>query len=71
MSGGPEHVGEAHEEWSPVGLVCSILMATLATSFNAPWGHHGCNDPRADNPDACKVATGVVPIAAGIACAFL
>lgn len=70
-SEGSERVGEAEERWSPAGVVCSILMAAIASSFNWPWGREGCNSPRAEHPNACKVMTAVVPAAIGIACAFL
>jgi hypothetical protein len=63
-----EAVGEAHQPLTPAGLICGVLMTGISAGFNWPWGHEGCNAPRAERPDACKVATFGVPTVAAILC---
>jgi hypothetical protein len=54
---GDERVGAAREPWSPVGLVCGIITASLGLAFNPPGAQWGCKDPRAEHPRACEAAT--------------
>lgn len=64
-------IGEARQEWSPVGLACSLLLFGAASAFNWPWGQEGCNNPRADNPEGCRAVTGLGLGALGLLCAFI
>lgn len=66
-----ERIGEAPQEWSPVGLACSLLLFGTASAFNWPWGKEGCNNPRADNAEGCRAATGLGLGALGLLCAFI
>lgn len=66
-----EPTGEARGEWSPVGLVCSLLMFGAASAFNWPWAKEGCNNPRANDPAACQAATGLGFGALGVLCSLI
>jgi hypothetical protein len=71
LSGAGEAVGEAREPFSPVGAACSVITLALGLIFNWPGGHHGCDDPRAENRGACRAATAGGSIGLGIACWFI
>jgi hypothetical protein len=66
-----EHVGAAREPWSPVGIACGIIAASLGLAFNPPGAQFGCKDPRAEHPGACEAATAGGAAALGILCAFI
>jgi len=66
-----EPVAEAQQRWSPVGFACSFLMASAALAFNPPGAKFGCNDPKANNPDACAKATTWGLGGLGMLCCFI
>jgi hypothetical protein len=70
-SWGGEPMGEAKQKFSPVGAACSLVTLGLGLIFNWPGGKHGCDDPNASNPGACRAVTAGSSIGLGIACWFI
>jgi hypothetical protein len=67
-----ERIGVAQDPWSPFGLACGIVAASLGLAFNWPFGGHaGCKDPHAANPGACEAVTGGGSVALGLLCALI
>jgi hypothetical protein len=71
-SSGAERVGAARAPWSPVGVACGVITASLGLAFNWPFGGQvGCKDPRANNPRACEALTSGGSVALGLLCALI
>ena len=66
-----EAVGEVRQPWSLVGVACSLVTTGLGLAFNWPGSRTGCNDPRANHPDACAKVTTLGAAALGVVCWFL
>jgi hypothetical protein len=64
---GGERTAEARQPWSLLGLGRSILLLGAGIFFNRV----GCNNPRADNPDACRNVVDFGFGGLGVLCAFL
>jgi hypothetical protein len=69
--GGGEPISEAQQQWSPVGLACTVLMTAAGLAFNWPGSKQGCNDPHASNPGACAKVTSFGFGGLGVLCTFI
>jgi hypothetical protein len=66
-----EPIAEARQRWSPFGFACSLLMASAALAFNPPGAKFGCNDPNANDKDACTKVTSWGFAGLGLLCCLI